>query len=95
MKRRMILFIVIIYFVETAGIVLSECGRKPFWNLNADDISTASVRLIPPDQAVPINDIMKLVNYLKNVVIYNKDNSYTEYDGQGVIFTLTMTDGTQ
>ena len=30
-----------------------------------------------------------------DVVIYNKDNSFTEYSGQGVIFTLTMADGTQ
>ena len=35
------------------------------------------------------------VTYLKDVVIYNEDNSYTEYNGQGVTFTLTMTDGTQ
>jgi hypothetical protein len=31
---------------------------------------------------------------IRDVVIYNEDNSYTEYNGQGVIFTLTMTDGT-
>lgn len=37
----------------------------------------------------------ELVEYLKDVVIYKKDNSYTEYAGQGVTFTLTMSDGTQ
>ena len=36
-----------------------------------------------------------MVDLLKEVVIYNKDNSYTEYDGQGVTFTLVMADGTQ
>ena len=29
------------------------------------------------------------------MVIYQKDDSYTEYAGQGVTYTLTMTDGTQ
>jgi len=32
---------------------------------------------------------------LNDVVIYNEDNSYTEYAGQAVVFTLTMADGTQ
>ena len=36
-----------------------------------------------------------LAGYLRDVVIYQKDDSYTEYAGQGVIYTLTMTDGTQ
>ncbi len=29
------------------------------------------------------------------MVIYQEDNSYTGYNGQGVTFTLTMSDGTQ
>ena len=33
--------------------------------------------------------------YLNEVVIYNKDNSYTEYAGQAVIFTLSLADGSQ
>ncbi len=37
----------------------------------------------------------ELVSYLNEVVIYNKDNSYTEYDGQAVIFTLSLADGSQ
>ncbi len=36
-----------------------------------------------------------LVDLLKDVVVYNKDNSYTDYSGQGVTFTLVMIDGTQ
>ncbi len=36
-----------------------------------------------------------MLGYLKDVVIYNVDNSYTEYFGQGIPFTLTMTDGSQ
>ena len=32
---------------------------------------------------------------MNDVVIYQQDNSYTEYAGQAAAFTLTMTDGTQ
>lgn len=49
----------------------------------------------PPDKTILITDIEELINYLNDVVVYNKDNSYTESCGQGVIFTLTMADGTQ
>ena len=40
-------------------------------------------------------EIEELTGYLNDVVIYNEDNSYTEYSGQGVIFTLKLSDGTQ
>ena len=53
------------------------------------------MQLTPPDKTVEIEDISELVGYLNDVVIYNQDNSYTEYVGQGVTFTLIMTDGTQ
>ncbi len=70
-------------------------GRRPYKDLNASDISTAAVRLSPPDKTVQIVEIKELVEYLKDVVIYHEDNAYTEYDGQGVTFMLTMRDGTQ
>jgi hypothetical protein len=79
--------------VGVVCIVLS--GKKPFKNLNATDVESATVLLMPPDETIQITDIEKLTGYLRNVVIYNEDNSYTEYSGQGVIFTLAMTDGTQ
>ena len=46
-------------------------------------------------EKIEIENIQELVEYLNDVVVYNEDNSYTEYDGQGVVFTLTMVDGTQ
>lgn len=80
-----------------SGIAISVfCFRKkPFNNLEPSEIVSATVRLAPPDKTIQITEIEKLADYLNDVVIYNKDNSYTEYSGQGVIFTLTMTDGTQ
>jgi hypothetical protein len=44
------------------------------------------VLLIPPNETIKITDIEELTGYLRDVVIYNEDNSYTEYSGQGVIF---------
>ena len=70
-------------------------GKKPYKDLDASQIAFATVRLSPPDKTVQIIEVEELVEYLKDVAIHNEDNSYTEYDGQGVTFTLTMTDGTQ
>ncbi len=70
-------------------------GRKPYKNLDAAQVISAAVQLSPPDTTIQITEIKELVDLLKEVVIYNKDNSYTEYDGQGVTFTLVMADGTQ
>ncbi len=70
-------------------------GRKPYKNLDAAQVISAAVQLSPPDTTIQITEIKELVDLLKDVVIYNKDNSYTEYDGQGVTFTLVMADGTQ
>lgn len=83
--------------VLVLGIIVFvfSSGRKPFKGMEPSEIASATVRLIPPDKTILITEIEELTNYLNDVVIYNKDNSYTESDGQGVIFMLTMTDGTQ
>lgn len=70
-------------------------GKKPFEDLNASEIVSATVHLVPPDKTIQIIEIQKLVEYLKDVVIYHEDNSYVEYDGQGVTFSIIKTDGTQ
>lgn len=70
-------------------------GKKPFKDLNAPQISAATVWLTPPDKTVEIEDIQELADYMNDLIIYQEDDSYTEYDGQGVVFTLTMADGTR
>lgn len=77
------------------GIIVFSSGRKPFKDMELSEIASATVWLSPPDKTILITDIEELINYLNDVVVYNKDNSYTESCGQGVIFTLTMADGTQ
>ena len=70
-------------------------GKKPYQDLNAFDIVLATVRLTPPDKTVQIAEPEELAEYLKDVVIYQRDDSFSEYSGQGVTFKLTMADGTQ
>ena len=76
-------------------VCILPIGRKPFKNLDASEIASSAVRLTPPDKTVQIVETKELVSYLKNIVIYHEDNSYTEYAGQGVTFILEMVDGTQ
>lgn len=82
---------IIVLIVISTKIV----GKKPFRDLVETDIVSATVNLSPPDKTIAISEFEELVSYLNNVVIYSEDNSYTEYDGQGVTFTIIMTDGTQ
>ena len=74
---------------------LAFSGQRPYRNLKASDIVSAEVYLAPPDRTIQITEPEELVADLNEVVIYQKDNSYTEYAGQTVIFTLTMVDGSQ
>lgn len=85
-----------ILFVVTAVIGFSSFGgKKPYKDLDSTQIASATVHLAPPDTTIQIVEIKELVAHLKDVIIYNEDNSYTEYNGQSATFTLTMTDGTQ
>lgn len=68
-------------------------GKKPFKDLTGGQISGAEVQLMPPDTTLQIEDVDALAELLNDVVIYQRDDSYTEYAGQAVVFTLTMTDG--
>ena len=95
-KKALISVLTCISVIGTVMMVYYAVGRKkPFKDLEPSEIVSATVRLTPPDTTIQIEDIEELTGYLKNVVIYNEDNSYTEYSGQGVIFTLQLSDGTQ
>lgn len=95
MKRsRMLAAAVICVLLLSAVNFIFNIGRKPFKNLDVSEIAMATVRLTPPDKTIEITDVESLTELLKEVVIYRKDNSYKNYAGQGVVFTLAMTDGT-
>lgn len=93
--KKLITLIITLAFLASLCACSSVIGEKPYKSLKSDDVVSASVQLSPPNITLQIEDIDNLVNLLNDVVIYNKDNSYSEYCGQGVIFSLTMSDGTQ
>lgn len=94
MRRKGVLAAAMILAALTAAVLITR-GRMPHQDLKASEVVSAAVRLSPPDETVPIADPEELVALLKEVVIYREDNSYTEYSGQAVTFTLTMADGSQ
>ncbi len=92
------------YFLPAACAALAVCGlflwissagTRPFSRLEAADLAAATVRLTPPDKTLLVADPGQLVEYLKDLVIYQRDDSYQEYCGQAVTFSLTMADGSQ
>ena len=95
MKPKKILLIALMCLIGIGISVFLFSGHRPFKNLTAKDITSANVRLSPPDTTIQIVETEELVSYLNEVLIYNKDNSYTEYAGQGAIFTLSLAGGSQ
>lgn len=94
MRRKGVLAAAVILAALTAAVLIAR-GKMPYQDLKASEVVSAAVRLSPPDETVPIADPEELVALLKEVVIYREDDSYTEYSGQAVTFTLIMADGSQ
>ena len=78
-----------------AGLLLR--GRRPFRDLEAADITAASVTLMPPDVTLELDgtEIGTLAELLGDLRITRPDQSYTEYAGQAVRFTVTFAYGTE
>ena len=74
---------------------LPDAAAKPFADLEAADIAQATVTLSPPDLTVEIPDREELTELLRAVELREQDDSYIEYCGQGVTFTLRMADGSR
>lgn len=92
-NKKITLFVCLLILLSGLFCHLKATGKKPFSQLNPDDISYASVQLIPPDKTGTVTDIEELVSILNNIVIYGEDNSYDEYAGQTVTYTITLTSG--
>lgn len=92
----MIISLICILLVAITMIIfVFVSGRKPYKDLETAQIVSATVQLSPPGKIIQITETKELVDLLKDIVVYNKDNSYTDYSGQGITFTLVMIDGTQ
>ena len=86
-----------IFFCLLTGIIIcTASGKKPFKKLSSAEIQSVSVRLAPPDLEIQLSEdeIHTLVTLLSQSVVYQKDNSYSEYSGQDVLFTITKRDQT-
>lgn len=95
MKMKNTLLVILVCAIIMGIGVVAFSGRKPFKNLAASNIVSATVHLTPPDKTIQIAEIDTLATYLNEVVIYQEDDSYSDYDGQAVTFTLTLSDGAQ
>lgn len=98
MKKKIL--IPVLCALVLAGGVLAKLyliGSNPLRGLTAEEVTAATVELYPPDATLELTqeEIEKLVPILDRVVTYQRDDSYMDYCGQAVIYTLTRTDGTQ
>lgn len=92
--RRAGIFLLALVVVMTGGCAAIS-GRRPYEKLTAAEIVSAEVCLSPPGKTVPIENLEELAALLQKTVVYEKDDSHTEYCGQGVDFVLTMRDGSR
>lgn len=98
LQKRYILIVGVVLAVLLAlAAGLLFWGRRPFRDLEAADITAASVTLMPPDVTLELDEaeIKTLAELLGDLRITWPDQSYTEYAGQAVQFTVTFADGTE
>lgn len=71
-------------------------GDKPLKSLNLEEIAAVEVELLPPDRSVRLTaeQIEALLPLLRGVVTFERDDTYRDYCGQAVIFTISKQDGT-
>ena len=63
--------------------------------LQGADIRSAAVQLSPPDVTLPLEEeeLEELAGLLRALVVRQRDESWREYAGQGVTYTLELRDG--
>lgn len=87
-----------------AGAALALCllmwyalgrGDRPFSDLEGADLVSAAVHLSPPDVTLELDraEMEELAGLLRAVVVYERDDSWTEYAGQAVTYTLELDGG--
>ena len=96
MKRKILTIAAIILAVALIMTIGTwVIGRKPFKNLNADDIQSISIHLWPPNESMDLTEaeIEELVTLLQQVKIYNPSWLHLASGGQSNIMTITYQDG--
>lgn len=91
-----IVCVLIIAIAACTGIACQNDKEvNPFSALSVDDIDSVTVHYQPQDESYEIQNIDKLVNVLREVVVYGKDESANEMNGASVTYTLKKKDGTE
>ena len=96
MKRKMLVIAAIVLAVALIlNIGIWTIGRKPFKDLQAEDIKSVSIHLLPPNETRELNqeEIEELVTLLQQVKIYNPSWLHMASGGQSNIMTITYQDG--
>jgi len=97
MKRKILIIAAIVLAVAlilTIGIL--AIGRKPFKDLQAEDIKSVSIHLWPPNETRELSqgEMQELVILLQQVKIYNPSWLHLASGGQSNVMTITYQDGT-
>lgn len=76
---------------------LAAGDARPFQKLTARDIQSVKLELYPPGVEFTLTreEIEELAPLLNGVVVYQRDDSWREYNGQACLFTLTLADGSR
>lgn len=98
MRKKSVLFIGVAAVLVIAGlfVYLGILGSKPFKSLQAKEIVSIELTLLPPNIANRIEDpgqIQQITNALNKIVIYEKNDAWGDYDGQYIHFALSMKSG--
>lgn len=94
-KTLMKVSITLLLIILAIFILVKAKGEKPFEDLDALTIKTATVHLVPPDATIDVEDIDELTELLQEIVIYKEDDSYEWYEGQAVTYKLIFNDGSR
>lgn len=94
LNRRTALVCLVLLFAAGLWVGRSMAGQAPLAGLTADEIQSVKVELSPPGTAhyLTQEEIAQLVPLLNRVVTHRRDDSWRDYNGQAVVFTIRKTD---
>lgn len=99
MKKKILLGLIFsLFMILIVGLLVigRNSKEKPYHDLKIDDIKKVEMLVQPPNKVVEITDrkqLDKLIAILNKIVIYKKDDTWKEYSGQSVQFTITKNNG--
>jgi len=96
MNKKLIIVICVLVLGFSAVMLFGTLGRKPFAKLSANEIVSAELFIVPPDETIILTDkqnISELTDILNEITIYREDDSGREYEGQLVQVTIILKNG--